>query len=138
LGYDLEVGRENAIGGEEALQELNSKSYFYNAEIIGDFPDKIFPIEPSLELKVGAQIMFIKNDISHEKKFFNGKMGVIKSLSDKEIIVLFPEENKTIEVDLYSWENIKYSVDENTKEIKEEVSKSAVDNFNLKGSNLIK
>ncbi|WP_374541193.1 ATP-dependent RecD-like DNA helicase, partial [Flavobacterium sp.] len=106
---------------EEALQELNSKSYFYNAEIIGDFPDKIFPIEPSLELKVGAQIMFIKNDISHEKKFFNGKMGVIKSLSDKEIIVLFPEENKTIEVDLYSWENIKYSVDENTKEIKEEV-----------------
>ena len=48
-------------------------------------------------------------------------MGVIKSLSDKEIIVLFPEENKTIEVDLYSWENIKYSVDENTKEIKEEV-----------------
>lgn len=106
---------------EEALQELNSKSYFYNAEIIGDFPDKIFPIEPSLELKVGAQIMFIKNDISHEKKFFNGKMGVIKSLSDKEIIVLFPVENKTIEVDLYSWENIKYSVDENTKEIKEEV-----------------
>jgi hypothetical protein len=46
---------------------------------------------------------------------------IIKSLSDKEIIVLFPEENKTIEVDLYSWENIKYSVDENTKEIKEEV-----------------
>lgn len=106
---------------EEALQELKSKSYFYKPEIIGDFPDKIYPLEPNLELKIGAQIMFIKNDISHEKKFFNGKMGVIKSLSEKEIIVLFPEENKTIEVDLYSWENIKYSVDENTKEIKEEV-----------------
>lgn len=106
---------------EEALQNLKGKSMLYKAEVIGDFPDKIYPLEFELELKVGAQIMFIKNDTSYEKRFFNGKMGEIKSLAEKEILVHFPEENKTIEVEPYTWENIRYTVDENTKEVKEEV-----------------
>ena len=65
--------------------------------------------------------MFIKNDLSFDKNYFNGKMGIIKSLSDEEILVNFPEENKTIEVERYEWQNIRYYVDENTKEINEEV-----------------
>jgi hypothetical protein len=72
-------------------------------------------------LKVGAQVMFVKNDLSFDKKYFNGKMGTIKSLSSNEIRVHFPEENLTIEVEKYEWTNIKYSVDANTKEIDEEV-----------------
>lgn len=103
------------------LEDLEGKSRVYKAEIIDDFPEKIYPIEQQLELKVGAQIMFIKNDLSFEKKFFNGKMGIIKSLSDREILVHFPDENKTIEVEKYEWQNIRYSVNENTKEIEEEV-----------------
>lgn len=105
----------------QSLEDLEGNKKVYKAEITDDFPEKIYPIEENLELKVGAQIMFIKNDLSFDKKFFNGKMGVIKSLSEKEILVHFPDENKTIEVEKYEWQNIRYSVNENTKEIEEEV-----------------
>ncbi|MDD2674834.1 MAG: AAA family ATPase [Flavobacterium sp.] len=105
----------------QALEDLEGKLVVYNPEITGDFPDKIFPVEQQLQLKVGAQIMFVKNDLSFDKHYFNGKMGVIKSLSSQEILVHFPEENKTIEVEKYEWQNIRYKVDETTKEIEEEV-----------------
>lgn len=105
----------------QALRDLKGKSYKYYPEVVGDFPDKIYPIEEELELKVGAQIIFIKNDLSYEKRYFNGKMGIVHSLSEEEIVVHFPEENKFIEVEKYEWENIKYSVDENSKNIKEKV-----------------
>ncbi len=105
----------------QSLLDLKGESKIYKAEIIGDFPDKIYPIEEYLELKVGAQIMFIKNDLSYEKKFFNGKMGFVKTISEKEILIHFPDENRTIEVEKYEWQNIRYYVNENTKEIEEEV-----------------
>ena len=105
----------------QALEDLEGDSVSYKPEIVGDFPDKIFPVDEQLKLKVGAQVMFVKNDLSLEKKFFNGKMGIIKSLSAKEILVHFPEENKTIEVEKYEWQNIRYKVDDLTKEIDEEV-----------------
>lgn len=106
---------------QKSLEDLEGNSRFYKAEVTDDFPDKIYPIEEKLELKVGAQVMFIKNDLSFEKKFFNGKMGIIQSLSEREIWVHFPDENKSIEVEKYEWQNIRYTVNENTKEIEEEV-----------------
>ncbi|WP_010255669.1 helix-turn-helix domain-containing protein [Myroides injenensis] len=105
----------------DALKGLEAKEYSYTAEIVADFPEKIYPIEAKLTLKVGAQVIFIKNDLSPEKRFFNGKMGIVKSLSPQEIFVHFPDENITIEVERYEWQNIKYTVDPNTKEIKEDV-----------------
>jgi uncharacterized protein YpbB len=105
----------------EALEALEGKEWLYSPEITGDFPDKIYPVDEVLRLKEGAQIMFVKNDLSFDKKYFNGKMGVIKSLSTKEILVHFPEENKTIEVEKYEWQNIRYKVNDTTKEIEEEV-----------------
>lgn len=105
----------------QALEDLEGKLVIYKPEITGDFPEKIFPVEQQLQLKVGAQIMFVKNDLSFDKNYFNGKMGIIKSLSSQEILVHFPEENKTIEVEKYEWQNIRYKVDETTKEIEEEV-----------------
>jgi uncharacterized protein YpbB len=106
---------------KQEITDLKGKSVFYNAKIVGDFPDKIFPLDASLHLKIGAQVMFVKNDLAAEKNYFNGKMGVIKSLGEEEIVVHFTEENKTIEVERYEWENIRYSVNPNTKEIEEEV-----------------
>lgn len=106
---------------QQSLEDLEGNSRIYKAEVTDDFPDKIYPIEEKLELKVGAQVMFIKNDLSFEKKFFNGKMGIIQSLSEREIWVHFPDENKSIEVEKYEWQNIRYTVNENTKEIEEEV-----------------
>ena len=105
----------------KSLEELKGEQYVYRPEIVGDFPDKIFPVDEELKLKVGSQVMFIKNDLSPEKNYFNGKIGFIKSLSDEEILVHFPEEKLTIEVEKYEWKNVKYYVDELSKEIKEDV-----------------
>jgi len=105
----------------QALEDLDGKEYSYLPEIVGDFPEKIFPVDQLLKLKVDAQVMFIKNDLSPEKRYFNGKIGIIKSLTDSEIMVHFPEDNVTIAVEKYEWENVRYTIDENTKEVKEEV-----------------
>ena len=104
-----------------SLQDLEGKQFVYLPEITADFPEKIFPLDEKLHLKLGAQVMFVKNDLNFDKQFYNGKMGIIKSLTEKEIFVHFPEENKTIEVERYEWQNIRYKVNENTKEIEEEV-----------------
>ncbi|KIQ21459.1 helicase [Flavobacterium sp. MEB061] len=106
---------------EQAINDLAGNEFAFQPFIVGDFPEKIFPVEENLKLKVGAQVMFVKNDISFEKRYFNGKMGIIKSLSPEEIFVHFPEENKTIEVEKYEWKNIRYKVNELTKEVEEEV-----------------
>lgn len=105
----------------QSLADLKGKTTQYKAAITGDFPDKIFPLDEILELKEGAQIMFIKNDQSFDKNYFNGKMGVVKSISKDEIWVHFEEENKSIEVEKQEWQNIRYFVNDNTKEIEEEV-----------------
>jgi uncharacterized protein YpbB len=110
----------------QALQDLEGKLETFKPDVVDDFPEKIYPIEQNLQLKIGAQVMFVKNDLSLEKRYFNGKMGFIKSLSKEEILVYFPEENLTIEVEKYEWQNIRYKVNEMTKEIDEEVLGSFV------------
>lgn len=104
-----------------ALQKLKTNSKFYEAEVTGSFPEHLFPIESNMELKIGAQVMFIKNDLSPEKDFYNGKMGKIISLEYDEVKVNFPEERKTIVVDRYEWNNIKYNLNASTGEVEEEV-----------------
>jgi hypothetical protein len=106
---------------QTALVALEEKSNFYNAEVTGDFPQHMHPVDVKLELKIGAQVMFIKNDLSHEKRFFNGKMGIVKTLSPKEITIHFPDDGRSIEVEKYEWENVKYGVDEATGGITEDV-----------------
>jgi uncharacterized protein (DUF2132 family) len=105
----------------QSLEDLEGKLVTFKPEITDDFPEKIYPVDPNLQLKVGAQIMFVKNDLSPEKNYFNGKMGIVKTMTSKEIWVHFPDEDKTIEVDKYEWQNIRYTVNEMTKEIEEEV-----------------
>ena len=105
----------------KALSSLKNKSFIYSAEVTGEFPPHLFPIEKDMELKVGAQVMFIKNDISFDKNFYNGKMGRIDSLSSAEISVYFPEENRSIVVEKYEWSNIRYTLNDKTGEIEETV-----------------
>lgn len=105
---------------QQALQKLEKKSFTFTADVTGDFPPHIFPLDEHLVLKEGAQVMFIKNDPNPEKLYYNGKMGVIKSLTSNDIFVYFPDENKTIEVERYEWENIKYTLNEDTKDIDED------------------
>jgi hypothetical protein len=103
------------------LSLLHGESFTFEAEITGEFNENQFPLDKNLELKIGAQIMFIKNDISFEKNFFNGKIGFIHLLSEDEIVVSFPNEKKKINVQRYEWNNIRYEIDPNTQEIKEKV-----------------
>lgn len=105
----------------EALRELEGNQFSYVPEITGDFPEKLAPIEAQLQLKVGAQIMFIKNDTGYDKQFYNGKMGQIQALSAQEICVFFPEENKSLILEKYEWQNLRYTLDPLTKEVKETV-----------------
>jgi len=65
--------------------------------------------------------MFIKNDISPDKEFYNGKMGRVVGLDDDEIRVNFPKEKKTITVDRYEWNNIQYTLNPSTSEVDEKV-----------------
>ncbi|MGS4345933.1 helix-turn-helix domain-containing protein [Myroides odoratus] len=105
----------------DSLAALDAKSHIFQAEVVGEFPTTIFPLENQLQLKVGAQVIFVKNDLSFEKKYYNGKMGIVQKLSPSEIYVKFPEENEVIEVERYEWQNIRYKVNPNTKEIEEEL-----------------
>lgn len=59
----------------QSLEDLEGRQTTFLPEITGDFPEKIYPVDPNLQLKVGAQIMFVKNDLSMEKNYFNGKNG---------------------------------------------------------------
>lgn len=104
-----------------ALSKLDTRSVSYNADVTGNFPDHLTPIDAILELKIGAQVMFVKNDSSPTKEYYNGKMGKIVGLDEDEIKVSFPDENKTITVDKFEWNNIKYDLNAATGEIDESV-----------------
>jgi hypothetical protein len=82
------------------------------------------PTDLDLELKTNAQVMFIKNDPDPAKRFYNGKIGKIARLGDDRVFVRCPGDNEEIEVERLKWENIKYSVNAQTKEISEEVAGS--------------
>ncbi len=93
----------------------------FSAKITGDFPTHAYPTDETLELKTGAQVMFVKNDISPEKRFFNGKIGKITKIQGDTIYVKCPGEAESITVVPLEWENVKYTLNEQTKEVKEEV-----------------
>ena len=106
------------------LNKLSKKSYFFKATISGKFNENSYPNNERLELKVGAQVMFIKNDSSVEKRYFNGKIGKITFIDDEIISVKCPGDDFEIETTREVWENINYSLNEETKEIKEDISGS--------------
>jgi hypothetical protein len=106
---------------ETKLRELKGKKANFQALIAGKFPEYIYPTEVSLELKVGAQVMFVKNDPNPEKSYFNGKIGTIILLKENEVIVECPEDDEPISVPPIEWQNIKYSIEEQSKEIKESI-----------------
>lgn len=104
---------------DHEMQRLNSQPFTYEAEIDGTFPEYSYPTAFYLTLKVGAQVMFIKNDVNG--KYFNGKIGHVVALGEKSIQVRCVGEDENINVGLQEWENAKYSVDPDTHEVKSEV-----------------
>jgi hypothetical protein len=105
----------------DALRKLPGRSFHFYAEVDGDFSEHLYPVDYDLELKEGAQVMFIKNDYSGEQRYFNGKIGTVSELSDEEIEVSFTDGSSPATVEYYTWENKQYSLDKNTNEIREKV-----------------
>jgi len=106
---------------ESKLGKLSTKSHRFKAEVQGEFPEYSYPTDQELELKVGSQVMFVKNDISAEKRFYNGKIGKITSIDDDTIEVQCPGDYLPIEVEKAEWQNAKYTLNETTQEIDEDV-----------------
>jgi len=104
---------------QEELEKLPSPLFSYEADVVGDFPEYLYPIEKVIQLKEGARVMFIKNDTSGEHLFFNGKMGTVVALGEKEVSVAL-DNGMTINVERYEWENVRYKVNDTTKDIEEE------------------
>ena len=102
------------------LAELSAKEYLFKADISGDFPEHIFPTTAELVLKKGAQVMFVRNDMSAEKLFYNGKIGKITNITSHSVQVTCPDETLPIEVEPVTWENIKYTMNQESGEIEED------------------
>ncbi|MEP7143561.1 MAG: helix-turn-helix domain-containing protein [Ferruginibacter sp.] len=103
----------------KALNELNGKLRNFDALIEGEFYEKSYPADLQLKLKVGAQVMFIKNDTEKPRRYFNGKIGVVEKIEDEKIQVLCNGDSTTIDVKKEKWKNIRYVVDKTTSQVEE-------------------
>ena len=106
---------------EQQLEMLEGEIHRFDASVSGTFPEYSYPTEVSLELKAGAQVMFVKNDPSCEKRYYNGKIGHIEEFLEDMILVKCPGEDELIAVERLEWENTKYVINEQTQEMETEV-----------------
>lgn len=106
---------------DEKLKQIKTKSESFSAVVDGQFPEYSFPTDENLNLKIGAQVMFVKNDSSPEKLYFNGKIGTVTGFEADSIIVKCKDEDIEIEVHPEEWNSIKYSINKESKEIEESV-----------------
>ena len=117
---------------ETELQKLPGRPFMYHAEVKGTFPEYYYPTAETLTLKVGAQVMFVKNDPSGEHKYYNGRIGRVTALAEGRLTVCCESKpsgdgasatggTETIEVEPLEWENTRYTLNEKTREIESEV-----------------
>lgn len=111
----------NAINKKE-LDNLKGKSRIYKADVSGSFNETSYPNDEELTLKVGSQVMFIKNDSSPEKRYYNGKIGTITKMTKEDVTVLCQDDREEIVTEYETWDNVKYNIDQETQEIKEEIT----------------
>lgn len=106
---------------QKELQALDGESYLYQAEVDGDFPESLYPLPKQLELREGAQIMFIKNDTSGLGMYFNGKLAKVTALTEDEVTVKMNDDDQSFILRKEVWENKRYVVNPDTKELDEDV-----------------
>ena len=104
---------------EKCLAEIDSDEYIYEGTVTGKFDEKRFPVDLTLKLKVGAQVMFTRND--QQKRWANGTIGKVAKLSKDEIRVAI-DGGETYVVPNCSWESYSYEYDKDAKKLKKEVT----------------
>lgn len=103
------------------LEQLPGRSYAFRATIDGKFPEYSYPTDELLELKKGAQVMFVKNDSSGEHRYYNGMIGEVTDLSADSIEVRAKDSTAAFLLQEEEWANAKYVLDEESKEIVEDI-----------------
>lgn len=110
---------------ESKLEEIDRPVHVYNARIDGTFPEYSYPADKHLNLKVGAQVMFTKNDPSPDKLYYNGLIGTVSALKDNVVYVTTMEETpRELSVTPVSWDNVRYALDDRSGEIVKRVEGS--------------
>ncbi len=102
----------------QQLQALTTKPFIYKASVKGDFNEYAYPAEASITLKVGARVMFTKNDTGEDKRYYNGKIGIVHYLSSESVVV--DCNGVKIDVEQHDWKNIRYNLDKENNAITEE------------------
>lgn len=106
---------------EDKMASLDTKKKIFHADINGNFPENSYPTKDQLALKVNAQVMFVKNDPSVEKAYYNGKIGKVMDFDDDNGTVMVRCKDEIVKVTPVKWENVEYVVNEKTGEIEENV-----------------
>ena len=106
---------------DHELELLPGKPYTYTATIEGKYPEMLFPTDETLTLKTGAQVMFVKNDSSADKAYYNGMIGTIAEIDAEGFTVTAKDTGENIRVQPEQWDNTRYVLNEKTNEISEEV-----------------
>jgi len=112
----------DAINHQE-MEQLPGRSYKYHAIIQGNFPESMYPVEEELVLKKGARVMFIRNDSSAEKQYYNGRIGIVVQIDEDKVVVecTTPEGKKEqITVHEEEWTNLRYTTNKQTETIEAE------------------
>ncbi|GAA4740988.1 helix-turn-helix domain-containing protein [Flavisolibacter ginsenosidimutans] len=111
--------RKADVINEAELKKLPGNLHMFTAEVTGEFSDKALPTEMNLQLKEGAQVMFVKNDSGTERRYFNGKLAIVKKISNDEITVSF-DDGEDLKLEKETWKNIRYNYDKEKGDIDEE------------------
>lgn len=105
---------------QQQLRQLSGELYEFKGEITKDFNEKALPAERTLQLKEGAQVMFIKNDKGESRRYYNGRIATIKRIQEEKIFVSFPGENYEMELEKETWKNIRYQYNKEKDSVEEE------------------
>lgn len=104
---------------EKQLAQLPGDPSVFTGEIKGDFPESSLPTPIQLDLKVGAQVIFIKNDL--DKRWVNGTLGIIEAIDEAEqMLYIVTDDGREFEVEKAVWSNVRYSFNEKEQKIEEE------------------
>ncbi len=101
------------------LDALPGEAVSFAAEVEGDFPENSYPADEMLVLKKGSQVMFIRND--SEGRFYNGKIGRVESFDSDDSVTVSDADGNLISVQPVEWQNIKYALNEESGEIKQNI-----------------
>ncbi len=120
-GYITLSTHNRSVDGinSQRLDALKGNPHAFAAEIEGDFPQQAYPTPATLRIKPGAQVMFVRNDNSPEKRYFNGKIGTVVDIDGDAIHVQCQDDAEAIWVEPVTWENIEYSLNQENNEISE-------------------